>query len=422
MLLRALNRVLLPGFLLLIGFIFCDTVLAAQLHDNELIVKYRDEQATSSPPKLELVRAASADQVSVLKKRLAADPDVEYVEINQTARALFSPNDPLFVSRSQWNLKQVNAPAAWNIAPGAGNGVIVAVLDTGVAYEDNGIYRRVPDLLPETFVPGWDFVNDDNSPNDDHGHGTVVAGVIAQATNNSYGAAGLAYGARIMPVKVLDQYGIGNSYDIARGIRWAADNGAKVINLSLGVDKPSRAIKNAVDYARKIKKVIVVAAAGNGGNRREYPRYKGGLMYPARYSSVISVGATRYGKKRANYSQYGRRLDLMAPGGEINRLDKNHDGYPDGIVQQTIRQANWRAGTVADPSRYGFSWFEGTSLASPHVAAAAAIIIGHGVTKPVRVCRALTKSAKDLGRRGFDKKHGHGLLNVAAALRYSTSR
>lgn len=376
-----------------------------------------------SDSRYKLVRAASPGQVADLKKKLAADPDVEYVEKNQTARALFTPDDPYFINGAQWNLKQVKAPAAWDIDPGAGDGVIVAVLDTGVAYEDytdsKHTYRRMPDLSPATFVPGWDFVNNDSHPNDDHGHGTHVAGVIAQATNNGYGAAGLAYGARIMPVKVLDESGVGSEFDIAWGIRWAADRGAKVINLSLGFEHPSRAIKDAIYYARHVKGVTVVAAAGNSADPSEYPDYKGGLMYPARYSSVIGVGATRYGRKRTGYSQYGRALDLVAPGGEMRPgLDRNGDGYPDGIVQETIKQPDWGFGILIDPSRYYFYWAEGTSVAAPHVAAAAAMVIAGGITGPADVYRALTRSATDLGHKGRDSRYGYGLLNVAAALRW----
>jgi len=395
--------------------------VTASAQDTELIVKVRDRASRlpvealraagaetgasmRSDSRFKLVRVHSPRQTAVLMRELAADPEIEYVEANQTAAALFTPNDPYFINGAQWNLRQVKAPAAWDIDPGAGDGVIVAVLDTGVAYEDynDGMqtYSRMPDLSATTFVPGWDCVSEDDHPNDDNGHGTHVAGVIAQTTNNGYGAAGLAFGARIMPVKVLNKYGFGDSFNVAEGIRWAADHGAKVINLSLGFDRPSLAVKEAVDYARNVKKVTLIAAAGNDA---ENPRYAGGLMYPARYSSVISVGATRYGKKRAAYSQYGSALDIMAPGGEMGLgLDMNSDGYPDGIVQETIG---------------GFYWAEGTSLAAPHVAAAAAMVIAGGVTRPAGVYRALTRGATDLGRKGRDTRYGYGLLNVAAALR-----
>lgn len=416
--------------LLIFGLWFCREAAPAVTPgpDAELIVKFRGDAngvyaAESMGPddRIKLVRAASPGQAAALRRELAADPGVEYVEKNQTARALFTPNDPYFLNGAQWNLKQVKAPAAWDIDPGAGDGVIVAVLDTGVAYEDysdgKNDYRRMRDLSAATFVPGWDFINNDGHPNDDHGHGTHVAGVIAAATNDGYGAAGLAYGARIMPVKVLNRSGVGSAYNIARGIRWAADRGAKVINLSLGLERPSRTIKNAIYYARNVKGVTVVAAAGNSADPSEYPSYRGGLMFPARYSSVISVGSTRIGRKRAAYSQYGRALDIVAPGGDMRPgLDKNGDGFPDGIVQETIEQKYY--GDLIDPSSSGLYWAEGTSVAAPHVAAAAAMVIAGGVTRPGGVYRALTRSAADLGRRGRDRKHGYGLLNVAAALRY----
>lgn len=429
------------GFIAL-GLSFCQGAAPAVAPgpDSELIVKFRANasQASLQSPgaagaytarsmrsdsRYRLVRAGSAAQVADLKKKLAADPAVEYVEKSQTARALFTPNDPYFINGAQWNLNQINAPAAWDIDPGAGDGVIVAVLDTGVAYEDytdgKHSYKRMSDLSPATFVPGWDFINNDSHPNDDQGHGTHVAGVIAAATNDGYGAAGLAYGARVMPVKVLNEYGMGRDFDIADGIYWAADRGAKVVNLSLGLDRPSSAIKEAIYYARNVKGVTVVAAAGNSADPSEYPDYTGGLMYPARYSSVISVGATRYGRKRAAYSQYGRALDLVAPGGEMRPgLDRNGDHFPDGIVQETIKQNYWGFDTLVDPSRSAFCWAEGTSVSAPHVSAAAAMVIAGGTTSPAGVYRALTRSAKDLGHQGRDRKYGYGLLNVAAALRY----
>ncbi len=386
--------------------------------DKSLKGPLRHAKSMRSDGRFKLIRVNSEREAAELKAEMARDPSVEYVETNQRAQALFAPNDPYFANGAQWNLLQIKAPAAWDIAPGAGSGVVVAVLDTGVAYEDHsdslGDYRRVPDLSPESFVAGFDFVNHDSHPNDDHGHGTHVAGVIAQSTNNGYGAAGLAFGARIMPVKVLDKSGRGNLFDIADGIRWAAEHGAQVINLSLGIDHPSLSVKEAIKYARNEKKVTVVAAAGNSADSLGYD---GGLMYPASYPSVISVGATRYSRIRASYSQWGSALDLVAPGGEMGLgLDQNGDGFPDGVVQETIKPAD--LGSPADPMSHGFYWGEGTSVAAPHVAAAAALLIGQGVTEPDSVFQALTNTAEDLGVAGFDDKYGYGLLNVAAALRY----
>lgn len=362
-------------------------------------------KAMRSDGRFELVTADSEADLDSLRAKYAADPDVEYLETNHAFKALFTPNDTLY--DLQWNLGQIRAPAAWGKASGGGAGVTVAVLDTGIAYEDYGIYRKLPDFAGTAFVPGYDFVNGDPHPNDDQGHGSHVAGVIAATTNNGYGTAGIAFGVRLMPVKVLNQYGDGDTFEIADGIRWAADNGAKVINLSLGSPSPAQTVADAVNYA-KSKKVTVVAAAGNGA---EVAGYTGGMFYPATYPSVIAVGATRYSKSRASYSQYGAGLDIVAPGGQMS-LDQNGDGHPDGIIGETIQLSPY------DPARAQFYWAEGTSVAAPQVSAAAALLIARGVTDPNGVYEALTRSAGDIGEPGYDTGTGYGLLDIAAALEH----
>ena len=348
----------------------------------------------SADSRHKLLRAGSPSQLEALKKRLESDERVIYVEPNHTARALFNPDDTYYRRGWQWNLAQVNASKAWDASMKAGRGTIVAILDTGLAYENYGIYRKIPDFASTNFVSGYDFVNHDSHANDDHGHGSYVGGVVAQSTNNGYGAAGLAFNAKLMPVKILDEFGIGNAFDIAQGIRWAADNGAQVINLSLATSGRSQTVEDAVNYARKRKNVTIVAASGNDGIGR--------LSYPAGYASVISVGATTRKKTRADYSQWGKGLDLVAPGGDSG----------DGILQETIVM------DPVDPTRHSFYWVWGTSLAAPHVSAAAAMLISRGVTGPSDIYQVLTKTAQDLGPAGYDNKYGHGLVDVGAAMRY----
>ncbi len=372
---------------------------------DELIVKFKDG-TVEVRPQSQMTGIRDGGGVGRLRQGLESDPAVEYVEPNYRAWALGFPNDPLW-SR-QWNFRQVNASAAWLLASKPGNGVIVAVLDTGVAFENYSAwpynYRRLPDLAGTEFASGYDFVNNDKHPNDDQGHGTHVAGIIAQTTNNGYGAAGLAYRAKIMPVKVLDSQGFGTAYDIASGIRWAADGGAKVINLSLGLQAFSRTVEDAIAYARA-KNVTIVAAAGNGALGTGY---SGGLIYPASSEKVISVGATGYDRQRAGYSQFGGGLDLVAPGG--TELDQNHDGFVDGILQETIEED--------DPSTFTYFWITGTSQAAPHVSAAVAMLIARGLKTPGEVYRALTSSAQDAGSKGHDKYYGYGILDIYGALMF----
>ncbi len=260
------------------------------------------------------------------------NPNVEYAEPNFIASTLFTPNDTYYYPY-QWNLHNfpggINMESAWDISQG--ENIVVAVLDTGVAYENKGRYKLAPDLANTTFVPGWDFINNDSYPNDDDSHGTHVTGTIAQSTNNGMGTAGVAFKAAIMPVKVLDRNGYGTFVNVADGIYFATDNGANVINMSLGDSNKSDTLENALAYAYG-QGVTIVCGAGNSfleGNP---------TFYPAAYDAYcIAVGATRYDETRSYYSNTGTYLDIMAPGGDTRPgNDQNGDGYVDGILQQTF--------------------------------------------------------------------------------------
>ncbi len=309
----------------------------------------------------------------------------------EDARGPFRPDDPYY--RHQWHLDQVQMPDAWRRTQG--DGVVVAVIDTGVAYRDGGGFSQAPDLAQTRFVPGRDLVDNDDTPDDEHGHGTHVAGTVAQSTNNGVGVAGVAPQAAIMPVRVLDARGAGRWGSVAAGIRWAADNGAHVINLSLGGGTPSRAIAAAIRHAHE-KGVVVVAAAGNTG--------RGRVQYPAANPHTIAVSAVRFDEELTFYSSYGNHLDIAAPGGDI-RVDQNGDGMPDGVLQNTIVRGN--------VNRFDYLTFQGTSMAAPHVAGAAALIRAAGVTDPDAVESILKESAKD---RGDARRYGAGLLQVNDAL------
>lgn len=209
-----------------------------------------------------------------------------------------------------------------------------------------------------------------------------------------------------MAVKVLDDSGSGSFIDIAEGIRWATDNGAQVINMSLGVTASARmyndpTVDPALDYAYN-NGVTVVAAAGNDGFRKN-------VSYPAIYPSVIAVGATDYRNQKPRYSNFGDGLDIVAPGGDTS-ADRNGDGYADGVLQETFES----------DGTFSYWFYQGTSMASPHVAGVAALVISNGTAaSPDDVRAALESTALDIGEGGFDSKFGHGLVQADLALTWT---
>jgi subtilisin family serine protease len=261
---------------------------------------------------------------------------------------------------------------AWGVTRGAG--VIVAVVDTGVA--------PAPDLA-DRLLAGWNVITRDAAASDDNGHGTHVAGTIAEGEGNGLAEAGVAPEASILPVKVLSADGTGSDADVAAGIVWAVDHAARIVNLSLGGDADSAVLADAVAYARG-KGVLIVAAAGNDG---------GAVGVPARLAGVLAVGAVDAALVRAPFSAGGRSLDLVAPGV--------------GILQQTLDGA----GGYTDRS------LSGTSMAAPHVAGVAALVLAAGAaTTPTGVARVLARTALDLGVPGKDAAYGAGLVRADAAL------
>ena len=306
------------------------------------------------------------------------------------------PNDPKY--KFQWHMGQIHMPAAWKLSDG--EGVIVAVLDTGVAYESYKGFHQVEDLDGVPMVKPWDFVSNTPHANDDHGHGTHVAGTIAQATHNGKGVAGVARKATIMPLKVLSGRGSGSVAGIADAIRYAADEGAQVINMSLGGRFPSKVLEKAVKYAHG-KGVVVVCAAGNDG--------KGKVGYPAAYPGAVAVAATQFDESTTFYSNWGPAIDVAAPGGNT-RVDQNGDGQPDGVLQNTI--------VIGDPSKSDYFAYMGTSMASPHAAGVAALVVAQGVTNPDAVEKILEDTGRaPKGNESFDKKrYGGGIIDAEAAI------
>jgi serine protease len=369
---------------------------------------------------LEPVDAVMREKLETLYliKALQQDPAVAVAEPNYLRQPQFVPNDPLY--GFQWHYPQLNLPQAWDVTKGAG--AIVAVIDTGVVFGH-------PDLQGQ-FVPGYDFIlnlanaGDGNGIDSDPGdpgdranpgsssfHGTHVTGTIVAVTNNGIGVAGVAFGAKVMPLRAIGRLG-GTLYDIEQAVRFAAglanDSGtvparrADVINLSLGSDASSATEQQAYDLARAAG-VVIVAAAGNQGNNTPF--------YPAAYPGVIGVSAVDIDKQLAPYSNFGPVVSVAAPGGNTGR-DVNGDGKPDGILSTV---ANDSGGTLT----YDYVIWQGTSLATPHVAGVVALMKAVAPNlNPQDVANLLASGAltEDLGAPGRDDQYGYGLINAFKAV------
>lgn len=347
---------------------------------------------------------------------------VKYAEPNYRVRLAYTPNDPML--NQQWNFEKIGMSAAWDYdttSPkyGGDPDVVIAVVDTGVAFEsytdpnhahcfvggdEDGVciqpgaeYDQASDFSETRFTSGYDFVNGDAHPNDDNGHGTHVAGTIAQSTNNGIGAAGIAFQSTIMPIKVIARDGLGTTSMIAQGIDYATAQGADVINMSLGSSSDSQVMADAVADAQAAG-IVVVAATGNSG--------LDSIFYPARCDGVIGVGATTNTEENSitPYSNYGTGIDIVAPGGYGSSL----------IIQQSFSNLD-DDDLPADFTTFGFVGYQGTSMASPHVAAAMGLLLAAGLTGDEAI-DTIHDSATDLGDSGYDLSTGYGLLNVGEAL------
>ncbi|MCB0178554.1 MAG: peptidase S8 [Anaerolineae bacterium] len=311
---------------------------------------------------------------------LQTSGDVAFAEPNYIAYALDTPSDPYF--SSQWAYDVAEFSSAWDITKGNSD-VVVAVIDTGIDLDHPDLNCMVSDGATK-ITSGFDFYNGDDNPDDDNGHGTHVAGTVAGCTDNGLGVSGAAPNVRLMPIKVLGSGGSGSYADVADGIIYAANNGAKIINLSLGGSSGSDTILNAVEYAYN-KGVLIVAASGNANTS---------IYYPAAYSQVMAVGSTDSGDTRSSFSNYGAGLDVVAPGEFIN--------------------STMRGG--------GYGYLSGTSMASPHVAGLAALVWSAepGLTHN-GVRQIIRDTADDLGSVGYDNFFGYGRINAWSALeKYAT--
>jgi len=332
----------------------------------------RTVQFSSDKPRKDVIR------------QLEAQKDVEWVQPMAKVKAMsLEPNDPYW--DRQWHMKRLDVVTAWETTQG--EGTIVAVVDTGVSSGEDGYYN---------LIKGYDFIDFDDDAADLHGHGTHVSGTIGQATNNGIGTGGVAPKVTIMGVRVLDQYGGGSAASVANGIIWAADHGAHIINMSLGSTAPMDVVGDACDYALE-QGVTIFASSGNNG-------FTDQIGFPAAYDSVIAVGALDQLDKVTVYSNQGPEMELIAPGGD-NGQDADNDGFGDGVLQETVQHGEW-----------AYHYFNGTSMSCPHVAGVAALVHANGVTDPYDLRFALHETSEDLGKRGWDKTYGHGLVDPNAAL------
>jgi len=393
-----------------------------------------------------LARTTAEPDAEAAAAALRRQPEVEWAQPNYMRRLHATPNDPSF-SR-QWNFNLIDMPRAWDINPGANSNVVVAVIDTGVttvsaSYEFT-LWTEIgfdtvtvpfavnPDLAATRISPGRDFVFWSGPVLDLGGHGTHLSGTVLEETNNNLGLSGIAYRARLLPLKACLGYwdlqilqsslGIPGYVDpnrgaecpdmaVAEAIRFAADNGARVINLSLGGSSQTPVVLDALNYAVG-RGAFFAISMGNNYERGNAPQYP--AAYAPQINGAVSVGAVGRSRRRAYYSGTGAHLDLVAPGGDVRE-----DGAPGAVYQMGLVDTDLDPFTIIRPrfDRYFESPLQGTSTAAPHVAGMAALLYSQGITNPAAIEAAMKRFARDAGIAGRDDEYGHGLIDARTTLR-----
>lgn len=324
------------------------------------------------------IRVAEVTLPEQAVERLATHGAVQFAELDSAlVQGTYLPNDPALQDSSKtYAPNTLELAGAWDFTTGDEN-VLIAVLDTGINRQHVEFAGRV--------LPGYDFINDDADPADDHGHGTHVAGTIAAAIDNGHGGAGVCPECRLLPVKVLDENNLGAWSTVAEGLLYAAEQGADIINLSLGGPQQSQTLTEAIRYVQE-QGVLVVAAAGNAGGSSPF--------YPAALDDVLAVGATNEDDEIWYLSNTGVYVDVVAPGYMVYSTSIN-----------------------GDTPNNGYSYMTGTSMAAPHVSGLAGLLLSQDLTRTAaELARAIAESTLDLGEPGWDPIFGFGRIHARAAL------
>ena len=415
-----------------------ETAVAVTIED-EVIVKYRSGFSTKAQRKVsgaeildafndsntQLHRLPKGVKLQDALSQYSADPEVDFaipnvnfkvqMSLKERIKKFFSDDDEVVVTpqpfpkapaaqanpvhiqaqdpltQDQWYLKTLNMEQVWNDYGVGKSGVTVAVLDTGVDYDHPDLAGRI--------IKGPDYVDRDLDPKDMHGHGTHVAGIITAGLNNQEGISGMAPNVKILAIRVLDAKGSGSLFNIAKGIAYAANNGAKVINMSLGSPSGGSTMRTLANFLSKYAEArgsLIIAAAGNSG---------GTIGFPAAASEFLSVGAVNEDKYIASFSNRGKELDVVAPGVQIT---------------STFPTYEVTANQLGLPHNY--ATLNGTSMATPMVSALAAMLWSQNpYLKPGEVRERIEVSATDLGSIGVDELYGYGLINPTLALQQSAA-